>query len=256
MPDKENLQPEENDVLKEDLEDLSRLDGALPEEEAAEEGPEGSGEETAVSPEDLEEAAENEEACGGEAEAEEDTEGGEETAADPETVQAEELPSDEKEKKGFFSRKKDKKAAEYEEKIAGLTDRYQRLMAEFDNFRKRTDKEKSSMYDNGVMNTINKILPVVDNFERGLASVPEDARDDQVYKGMDQIYKQLDKVLKDMGVEAMECTGKPFDLNLHNAVMQVPTEDETLSGTVSQELQKGYTYKGTVLRHAMVSVFE
>ena len=166
------------------------------------------------------------------------------------------VSEDPEEKKGFFSRKKDKKIAEYEEKVQQLTDRMQRLMAEFDNYRKRTDKEKSSMYDNGAMSTIEKILPVVDNFERGISSVPEENRDDQFYKGMDQIYKQLVKVLSDLGVEPMDVMDKPFDLNLHNAVLQVPSDDEEKSGMVAQELQKGYTYKGNVLRHAMVSVYE
>ena len=234
MPDNEKNIQDETDVTAEDLEDLKKLDGDLPEEEQAFE-------------EALKEAEETSETLEGEVEDPE-----EEPSEDPE----EDTENGSKEKKGLFGRKKDKKKSEMEEAIAGLTDRYQRLMAEFDNFRKRTDKEKASMYDNGVMNTVGKILPVADNFERGLSSVPEELKEDQFYKGMDQIYKQLMKVLTDLGVEAIEAEGKPFDLNLHNAVMQVPTEDESLSGTVAQELQKGYTYKGSVLRHAMVSVHE
>ena len=188
------------------------------------------------------------------AEASENTKEAEE--ADDSAEEAEVLEEDPEEKKGFFSRKKDKKIAELDEKNQQLTDRLQRLMAEFDNYRKRTEKEKSSMFDNGVMKAVEKILPVVDNFERGISSVPEEDRDDQFYKGMDQIYKQLLKVLSDLGVEPMETMDKPFDLNLHNAVLQVPSDEEEKSGMVAQELQKGYTYKGNVLRHAMVSVYE
>ena len=155
-------------------------------------------------------------------------------------------------KKSFF-KKKEKKKDPKEEKIAELTDRLQRLMAEFDNFRKRTEKEKASMYDMGASAAIEKILPVVDNFERGLSSVPEDQREGAVYTGMDMIYKQLVKTLTDLGVEPMNAKGSEFDPNLHNAVMQVENE-ELPENTVAEELMKGYTYKGNVLRHAMVSV--
>lgn len=171
-----------------------------------------------------------------------------EEEADPEGGDAE----PEKEKKSFF-KKKEKKKDERDEKIDALTDQYKRLMAEFDNYRKRTEKEKAAMYDMGVSKTIEKLLPVVDNFERGLASVPEGDRETPTYTGMDMIYKQTVKMLTDMGVEPIDAVGKEFDPNLHNAVMQVEN-DELESGTVAQELQKGYTYKGTVIRFSMVSV--
>ncbi len=158
----------------------------------------------------------------------------------------------EKEKKSFF-KKKEKKKDERDEKIEALTDQYKRLMAEFDNYRKRTEKEKAAMYDMGVSKTVEKLLPVVDNFERGLAAVPAEERETPTYTGMDMIYKQTVKMLTDLGVEPIDAAGKEFDPNLHNAVMQVEN-DELESGTVAQELQKGYTYKGTVVRHSMVSV--
>ncbi len=158
----------------------------------------------------------------------------------------------EKEPRRFF-KKKDKKKDPKDEKIADLTDRLQRLMAEFDNYRKRTEKEKASMYDMGISGTVEKLLPVLDNFERGLASVPEEQKTSSVYVGMDMIYKQMIKLLTDMGVEPIDAAGKEFDPNLHNAVMQTERE-ELPENTVAQELQKGYTYKGSVIRHSMVSV--
>ena len=158
------------------------------------------------------------------------------------------------EKKRFFKKKdKEKKKDSREQRIEELTDRLQRLMAEFDNYRKRTEKEKAAMYDMGASATIEKLLPVLDNFERGLASVPEEQKTSSVYVGMDMIYKQMIKVLTDMGVEPIDAAGKEFDPNLHNAVMQTESE-ELPENTVAQELQKGYTYKGTVIRHSMVSV--
>lgn len=140
-------------------------------------------------------------------------------------------------------------------KVDELTDRLKRLMAEFDNFRKRTEKEKAAQFDRGAESTLLKILPVVDNFERGLQSVPEDERDNAVYDGMDKIYKQLMKALSDMGVEPINAEGKPFDPAFHNAVLQVEN-DELPENTVAAELQKGYLYKGGVLRHSMVSVVQ
>lgn len=187
--------------------------------------------------------------------AEETAEAVEGTVEDVEETEAEsgengEQP--EKEKKSFF-KKKEKKKDERDEMIEQLTDQYKRLMAEFDNYRKRTDKEKAAMYDMGVSKTVEKLLPVVDNFERGLASVPEGERETPTYTGMDMIYKQTVKMLTDLGVEPIDAVGKEFDPNLHNAVMQVENE-ELESGSVAQELQKGYTYKGNVVRHSMVSV--
>ena len=149
--------------------------------------------------------------------------------------------------------KKKKKKEKWEEKIEELEDRVKRQMAEFDNFRKRTEKEKSHMYEVGARDVIEKILPVVDNFERGLAAVPEEQKNDPVIDGMDKIYRQLMTVLTDLGVEPIEAVGKEFDPNFHNAVMHV--EDEELGeNIVAEEFQKGYLYKDTVVRHSMVKV--
>ena len=151
------------------------------------------------------------------------------------------------------SMKKKKKKEKWEEKIEELEDRVKRQMAEFDNFRKRTEKEKSHMYEVGARDVIEKILPVVDNFERGLAAVPEEQKNDPVIDGMDKIYRQLMTVLADLGVEPIEAVGKEFDPNFHNAVMHV--EDEELGeNIVAEEFQKGYLYKDTVVRHSMVKV--
>lgn len=152
-------------------------------------------------------------------------------------------------KEGFFKKKKDKR----DEQIEELQDCLKRQMAEFDNFRKRTDKEKSQMFDMGAKTIIEKMLPVVDNFERGLAAVPEEQKEDAFVTGMDKVYKQLMTELEAIGVKAIEAAGKEFDPELHNAVMQVENE-ELEAGTVAQELQKGYTYKDSVVRHSMVSV--
>ena len=153
------------------------------------------------------------------------------------------------EKKSFFKKKKDPR----DEKIEDLTDRLKRSMAEFDNFRKRTEKEKSAMYEIGARDIIEKILPVVDNFERGLAAVPEDAKDNPYADGMEKIYKQMVKTLEDLGVKPIEAVGKEFDPNFHNAVMHV--EDENLGeNIIAVELQKGYMYRDSVVRHSMVQV--
>ena len=126
-------------------------------------------------------------------------------------------------------------------------------MAEFDNFRKRTEKEKAQMFDMGARTIIEKILPVIDNFERGFAAVPEEQKDDAFVTGMDKVYKQMLTELDAIGVKPIEALGKEFDPDLHNAVMQVESE-EYEPGTVAQELQKGYTYKDNVVRHSMVAV--
>ena len=126
-------------------------------------------------------------------------------------------------------------------------------MAEFDNFRKRSEKEKSQMFDMGARSIIEKVLPVVDNFERGLAAVPEDQKDDAFVTGMDKVYKQLMTEFDSIGVKPIEALGQEFNPDLHNAVMQVES-DEYEPGVVAQELQKGYTYKDTVVRHSMVAV--
>ena len=160
--------------------------------------------------------------------------------------------ADKDEKKSLFKKKKkDKK----DEQIEELNDRLKRQMAEFENFRKRTEKEKTQMFDMGAKTIIEKILPVVDNFERGLAAVSEDQKDDPFITGMDKIYKQMMAELDAVGVKPIDCIGQEFDPDFHNAVMQVEN-DELESGTVAQELQKGYMYKDTVVRHSMVSVVQ
>ena len=158
-----------------------------------------------------------------------------------------EAPADEK--KGFFKKKKDKK----DEQIEELNDKLKRQMAEFDNFRKRTEKEKTQMYDMGAKSIIEKILPVIDNFERGLAAVPEEQREDAFVVGMDKVYRQMLTELDASGVKPIEAVGQEFDPNFHNAVMQVESEVYD-SGVVAQELQKGYMYKDSVVRHSMVAV--
>lgn len=151
--------------------------------------------------------------------------------------------------KGLFKKKKDKK----DEKIEELTDRVKRQMAEFDNFRKRTEKEKSQMFETGAKSIIEKILPVIDNFERGLATVPEEDKERPFVEGMDKIYKQMLSTLEEAGVKPIEAVGKEFDPNFHNAVMHI--EDENYGeNIVAEEFQKGYTYRDSVVRHSMVKV--
>lgn len=150
-------------------------------------------------------------------------------------------------KKSFFKKKKDKK----DEKIEELTDQVKRQMAEFDNFRKRTEREKSQMFDLGAKSVIEKILPVIDNFERGLAQAPE--QEDPFVEGMEKIYKSMLQELESIGVKPIEAEGKEFDPNLHNAVMHVE-DDSVGENIVVQELQKGYTYHDSVVRHSMVKV--
>ena len=149
---------------------------------------------------------------------------------------------------------KKKKSDPRDERIAELEDRVKRQMAEFENFRKRTDKEKSQMFDMGVKNVVEKILPVIDNFERGLENVPEGS-DEAFVSGMQMIYKQMTDELDKFGVKPIEAVGQPFDPNIHNAVMQVESE-EFESGTVAQELQKGYMYHDTLVRPSMVGVVQ
>ena len=171
-----------------------------------------------------------------------------------EAAQTEEAGDEAEESKGFFKKKKDKKDQK-DILIEELNDKYRRTMAEFDNFRKRTEKEKATMYEIGAKDIIEKILPVVDNFERGLATVPEESKEDPFVDGMNRIYKQLMTELENIGVKPIEAVGQEFDPNLHNAVMQVES-DEYESGVVAQELQKGYTYHDMVVRHSMVGVVQ
>ena len=137
--------------------------------------------------------------------------------------------------------------------IADLTDRLKRSMAEFDNFRKRSEKEKATMFDMGARSMAEKLLPVVDNFERAMLAAPADGEGKAFAEGITMIYNQMTKTLEDLGVKAIDCVGKEFDPNFHNAVMHI--EDENLGeNVVAEELLKGYMYKDTVLRHSMVKV--
>ena len=156
------------------------------------------------------------------------------------------------EKKGLFGKKKDKKDKK-DLKIEELEDKVKRQLAEFENFRNRTEKEKSRMYEFGARDVIEKMLPVVDNFERGLAAIPEAEKGGPVASGMEMIYKQIMTTLEGLGVTPIEALNKPFDPNFHNAVMHV--EDETVEeSTVVEEFQKGYIYKENVIRYSMVKV--
>lgn len=185
-------------------------------------------------------------------ECEETAEASAENTENPEDGEA----SEEKDKKGFFSgRKKEKKEDAVKAQINELQDKVMRQMAEFENFRKRSEKEKSAMFETGAKSVIEKILPVVDNFERGLATVPEDEKDSPFVDGMNKVYKQLVTELETLGVKPIEAVGKEFDPNFHNAVMQVEN-DELEPGTVAQELLKGYMYRDTVVRHSMVAVVQ
>ena len=180
----------------------------------------------------------------------EDVQESQESASEQEETLEESDAAEEKPKKeGFFKKKKDKK----DEQIEALNDRVKRQMAEFDNFRKRSEKEKSMMFDMGAKNVIEKILPVVDNFERGFTTVEDADKDDAFVQGMQQVYKQLMTELEAIGVKPIEAVGQEFNPDFHNAVMQVESE-EYESGIIAQEFMKGYMYKDTVVRHSMVGV--
>ena len=218
----ENMSKE--DMVKEAVEEAKA--------KAAQEAAEAKEDETA---EDAENTAE--------AETEESAEAGEKTGEDQEESSGE--------KKKFFGKKnkKDKK----DEKIEELTDRITRQMAEFDNFRKRSEKEKSQMYEIGAKDIIEKILPVVDNFERGLDTVPEEEKGSPFAEGMEKIYKQLMTTLDSIGVKPIEAVGQEFNPDFHNAVMHI--EDEEFGeNIVAEEFQKGYMYRESVVRHSMVKV--
>ena len=173
----------------------------------------------------------------------------EETVEEVEETEEEASEEEKPKTSGFFKNKKDKK----DEQIEELNDRVRRQMAEFDNFRKRSEKEKSMMFDMGARTVIEKILPVVDNFERGFTTVEEADKDDAFVQGMQQVYKQMMAELEAMGVKPIEAVGQEFNPDFHNAVMQVESE-EYESGIVAQEFLKGYMYKDTVVRHSMVAV--
>ena len=242
------MEENRNDIPKEETE----MENSEPVKEEADTSAAGSAEcgeneETPCSedaPEDKKEEAEAEET---------EEQKTEEAAADEDASAEKDKTENSKaggEKKGFFGRnkKKDKRDVQIEE----LTDRVKRQMAEFDNFRKRTEKEKAAMFEVGARSVLEKILPVVDNFERGLAAADENP-DDPYVEGMQKIYKQLMGVLEGLDVRPIDAKGKEFDPNLHNAVMHV--DDESFGeNIVADELQKGYTYRGTVLRHSMVKV--
>ena len=203
----------------------------------------------AESEKNMNEQAEQEEAAAEafeedmpEAEEAEETAGTSETADEPSDPETAEEPAEGKSKA-------------YQDKIAALEDKVRRQMAEFDNFRKRTAKEKEQMFSMGEKSVIEKMLPVIDNFERGLAAVPEADKENPLASGMEMIYKQLVKQLEDLGVKPIEAVGKEFDPNFHNAVMQVESE-EYESGVVAQEFLKGYMYHDTVIRHSMVGVVQ
>ena len=213
--------------------------------EAESKAAENTQEQEAQNEEETKEAAEGNEA--------EDSEEKDSEEKDSKDKDSEEKDSEEKDSKdkGLFGKKK--KKDKKDEQIEDLNDRLRRQMAEFDNFRKRSEKEKSQMFDMGARSIIEKVLPVVDNFERGLAAVPEDQKDDAFVTGMDKVYKQLMTEFDSIGVKPIEALGQEFNPDLHNAVMQVES-DEYEPGVVAQELQKGYMYKDTVVRHSMVAV--
>ena len=181
-----------------------------------------------------------------------ETKGSVEEEASKETEESQDTKDTEsKEKKKFFAKKekKDKK----DEKNEELTDRLTRQMAEFDNFRKRTEREKSQMYEIGAKDIIEKILPVIDNFERGLAAVPEESKEDPFVEGMEKIYKQIMTTLEGVGVKPIEAVGQEFNPDFHNAVMHVEDE-EAGENIITEEFQKGYMYHDSVVRHSMVKV--
>lgn len=216
--------------FEKDLADEAVLDESVPEEEGGQEAAEDA-------------------ACG-----QAQDEGSEEEVSEEEAEEGDEMAEDgtvPKERKSFF-KKKDKKDKR-DEKIEELNDRLIRSMAEFDNFRKRTEKEKAQMFEIGAKDIVEKILPVIDNFERGLATVPEAEKESAFVQGIELVYRQLLKALEDAGVKPIEAVGKEFDPNFHNAVMHA--EDENFGeNIVSEEFQKGYMYRESVVRHSMVKV--
>ncbi|GFI21880.1 protein GrpE [Lachnospiraceae bacterium] len=182
--------------------------------------------------------------------------------SESEIVESEEAPEEDAtseaettKKKSFFGREKKEKTNKLQEKIEELEDRVKRQMAEFENFRKRSEKEKSAMFETGAKSVVEKILPVVDNFERGLSGLSEEEQKQPFAEGMNMIYKQLITELEKLEVKPIEAVGCEFNPEFHNAVMQVESE-EYESGIIAQELQKGYTYRDSVVRHSMVAVVQ
>jgi len=187
---------------------------------------------------------------------EEETTAPDEASGQEEEAREEASGQKETGKKKPLGKKKDKnqeKIEKLEERLADLEDKRMRQLAEFENFRKRSEKEKSQMFEIGAKTVIEKMLPVIDNFERGLLGVPEEEKDAPFVQGVELVYKQLLTAFDELGVKPIEAVGAEFDPNLHNAVMMV--DDDTLeSGTVAEEMQKGYLYKESVVRHSMVKV--
>ena len=181
------------------------------------------------------------------------TEAAQNTDAKEDTKEAAKEKTEETAEKKIFSKKKDKKTEKLEEKLAEYEDLRVRQLAEFENFRKRSEKEKAQMFEIGAKTVIEKLLPVIDNFERGLAAVTEDEKETPFAQGVELVYKQLLTSFDELGVKPIEAVGKEFDPNLHNAVMMVD-DDSLESGTVAEEVQKGYMYKESVVRHSMVKV--
>lgn len=199
-----------------------------------------------VTPDNVDEADAKEAAP---EDAEQDQTSGEASESEVET--AEEKPK----KKSFLGKEKKEKTNKLQEKVDELEDRVKRQMAEFDNFRKRSEKEKSAMFETGAKSVVEKILPVVDNFERGLAVLSEEEMKQPFAEGMNMVYKQLIAELEKLEVKPIEAVGCEFNPELHNAVMQVESEEYS-SGIIAQELQKGYTYRDSVVRHSMVAVVQ
>lgn len=175
------------------------------------------------------------------------------TEAEETIENAEEQSDDETKPTKDKEKSKNKKKNKLEEKLAELEEQRMRQLAEFENFRKRSEKEKSQMFEIGAKTVVEKILPVIDNFERGLAAVSEEQKDSSFVQGMELVYKQILTTLEEIGVKPIEAVGQEFDPNLHNAVMMVDDDDKE-SGTVAEEMQKGYMYKESVVRHSMVKV--
>lgn len=225
-----NQEKSQEEMVKEAVEEAKKSAGELPEGEPGEDQAE---EENAKEASEDEEVSDNEE------------------EEPDEEQEPDEEDEDKKSGKKLFGKKnkKDKK----DEKIEELTDRLTRQMAEFDNFRKRTEKEKSQMYEIGAKDIIEKILPVVDNFERGIAAVPEEEKSNPFAEGMEKIYKQLMTTLEEIGVKPIEAVGQEFDPDFHNAVMHVEDE-EVGENIITEEFQKGYLYRDSVVRHSMVKV--
>ena len=185
----------------------------------------------------------------------EETSGETDTEESKESSESEENTEEDKDKKFFKKKKTDKKQDALQAKVDELEDKYRRQLAEFENFRNRTEKEKAQMFETGAKSVIEKMLPIVDNFERGLATVSEEEMKTPFAEGMEKIYKQLMTELDKMEVKPIEAVGTEFNPDIHNAVMQVESE-EYESGFVAQELMKGYTYRGQVVRHSMVAVVQ